>query len=119
MADIDGDGDVTVRDARLGLTALVVVAVYLAVYGYGELTGDPTAQTVSSLLFGLVLIGFGIAYVVREELTPLVSTVGATLTMAGVAAIGHVLTGIQLFSILSDIGLLIGVGLYVYLLFQG
>jgi FtsH-binding integral membrane protein len=114
-----GDSDVDARDVRIGLASLAVVVAYLAVWGYGEFTGDPTAQTVANLLFGLVLIGFGVLYVVREELTPLVSTAGAALTMAGVAAIGFVVTGVQTFSTLSDVGLLIGVGLYFFRLLRG
>jgi len=97
-----------------GRLVIGAVAAYVVVVAYTAVTQDPLGDLVADVFFGIAAIAFGVALVWAEGLTPIVSTAAASLVGSGVASLGSALTEVPLFDLLSNVLLLVGLGLYLY-----
>lgn len=97
-----------------GRLVIGAIAAYVLLVAYTAVTRDPLGTLVADVFFGIAAIAFGVALVWAEGLTPIVSSASASLVGAGVASLGGALTDVPLFDLLSNVLLLVGLGLYLY-----
>ncbi len=94
---------------------LVVFVLYFGLFLYASVAGSPTAALASNVLFGLLAIVVGVVLATQapEPASPLMGAAAGFL-VAGVSQFLLLVTGFPLFDSLVLVGILTGLGLYFY-----
>jgi len=112
-------------DNSLGLSQsvrkllLVVFVLYFGLFVYSTVAGSAVAALTTNVLFGLLAIVVG-TVLARQAPEPTSTLMGAAagFLVAGVSQLMLLLTGILLFDALVLVGILLGLGLYFYTMWQ-
>lgn len=96
---------------------VVLIVLYFALVVYAGATGNAVVDYAADFLFGVIAVGVGtVLFAQADGGTSAVLAAGVCFVAAGLAQFGALLTGMLVLELVTTFAVLVGISLYVYVI---
>lgn len=101
---------------RVNRAVFAGILLYFGLVVLGGLTANPYLNLAAYVLFGVIALGIGVVFNrLSDDPTDLLSVASICMLTAAVAQFAWVVAPYEVFTLLSTVGVLGGIGIYLYL----